>query len=43
MLSIEGEVHEKLLTYQEHAFNEGSSVRKRNGIYYMYMPGTASR
>ena len=39
MLSIEGEVHEKLLTYNEHAFNEGSSVRKRNGIYYYVYAG----
>lgn len=39
MLSIEGEVHEKLLTYKEHAFNEGSSVRKRNGIYYYVYAG----
>ena len=34
MHSIEGEVHDSLLTYEEHFFNEGSSVRKRNGIYY---------
>lgn len=39
MLSIEGEVHEKLLTYNEHTFNEGSSVRKRNGIYYYVYAG----
>ena len=34
MLSIEGSVHDSLLTYETHFFNEGSSVRKRNGIYY---------
>lgn len=34
MLSIEGEIHDSLLTYEDHFFNEGSSVRKRNGIYY---------
>lgn len=39
MLSIEGDVHEKLLTYKEHAFNEASSVRKRNGIYYYIYGG----
>lgn len=39
MLSIEGPVHEKLLTYEEHAFNEASSVRKRNGIYYYIYGG----
>ncbi|MFV0507493.1 MAG: family 43 glycosylhydrolase [Bacteroidales bacterium] len=35
MLSIEGPVHDSLLTYDTHFFNEGSSVRKRNGIYYL--------
>lgn len=39
MLSIEGEVHDNLLTYEEHAFNEASSVRKRNGIYYYIYGG----
>lgn len=34
MTAIEGEVHDNLVTYDEHFFNEGSSVRKRNGIYY---------
>ena len=34
ILSIEGAVHDSLLTYETHFFNEGSSVRKRNGIYY---------
>lgn len=34
LLSIEGPVHDSLLTYQKDAFNEGSSIRKRNGIYY---------
>jgi hypothetical protein len=34
MLSIEGPIHDSVLTYQEHAFNEGSSVRKINGVYY---------
>lgn len=42
MLSIEGEVHDNLLTYEEHCFNEGSSVRKRNGIYY-YVYGSHSQ
>lgn len=35
MLSIEGAVRDSLLTYKTHFFNEGSSVRKRNGIYYL--------
>lgn len=39
MLSIEGEVHDSLLTYEKHAFNEASSVRKRNGIYYYIYGG----
>ncbi len=39
MLSIEGEVHDSLLTYETHAFNEASSVRKRNGIYYYVYGG----
>lgn len=39
MLSIEGKVHDSLLTYREHAFNEGSSIRKRNGIYYYVYAG----
>jgi beta-xylosidase len=39
MQSIEGEIHDSLLTYQEHAFNEASSVRKRNGIYYYIYGG----
>ena len=34
MTAIEGPVVDSLLTYEEHAFNEASSVRKRNGIYY---------
>lgn len=34
MRSIEGGIRDSLLTYEEHAFNEASSVRKRNGIYY---------
>ncbi|MGN1214580.1 MAG: family 43 glycosylhydrolase [Bacteroidaceae bacterium] len=42
MLSIEGEIHDKLLTYKTHFFNEGSSVRKRNGIYY-YVYGSHSQ
>ena len=36
---IEGPISDKLLTYQEHAFNEASSVRKRNGIYYYIYGG----
>lgn len=39
MLSLDGEIHDKIVTYKEHAFNEGSSVRKRNGIYYFIYPG----
>lgn len=39
MLSIEGAVHDSLLTYQTHAFNEASSVRKINGIYYYIYSG----
>lgn len=39
MLSIEGAVHDSLLTYQTHAFNEASSVRKINGMYYYVYSG----
>lgn len=39
MRSIEGPVHEKLLTYERDAFNEASSVRKRKGIYYYVYGG----
>lgn len=39
MLSVEGAVHDSLLTYQTHAFNEASSVRKINGIYYYIYSG----
>lgn len=39
MLSLEGEIHDRLVTYQEHYFNEGSSIRKRNGIYYYIYAG----
>lgn len=39
MRSIEGEIHDSLLTYENHAFNEASSVRKRNGIYYYIYGG----
>ena len=35
MLSIDGEIHDNLLTYDKDFFNEGSSVRKRNSIYYL--------
>ncbi|KFC59587.1 family 43 glycosylhydrolase [Flavobacterium gilvum] len=38
MMTIEGEIHEKIITYDKHFFNEGSSVRKRNGIYYFVYP-----
>ncbi|GAB3346952.1 hypothetical protein GCM10027566_00460 [Arachidicoccus ginsenosidivorans] len=34
LMHIEGPVHDSLLTYEKDAFNEGSSIRKRNGIYY---------
>lgn len=39
MRSIVGEIHDSLLTYETHAFNEASSVRKRNGIYYYVYGG----
>lgn len=39
MLSIEGEIKDSILTYEEHAFNEASSIRKRNGIYYYIYGG----
>ena len=39
MTAIEGPVVDSLLTYEEHAFNEASSVRKRNGIYYYVYGG----
>lgn len=39
MRSIEGGIRDSLLTYEEHAFNEASSVRKRNGIYYYVYGG----
>lgn len=39
MLSIEGVIHDSLLTYEKDAFNEASSVRKRNGIYYYVYGG----
>lgn len=38
MTAIEGEIHKNLITYDKHFFNEGSSVRKRNGIYYFVYP-----
>ena len=34
MMHIEGPIHDSVLTYETHAFNEGSSIRKRDGIYY---------
>lgn len=36
--AIEGEIYENIITYDKHFFNEGSSVRKRNGIYYFVYP-----
>ena len=39
MMSIEGEIHDSLLTYERDAFNEASSVKKRNGIYYYVYGG----
>lgn len=36
MRTIEGPIHDNLLTYKEHNFNEGSSVRKRNYVYGSY-------
>lgn len=42
MRSIEGEVTDSLVTYKRDFFNEGSSIRKQNGIYY-YVYGGHSR
>lgn len=42
MQSIAGEVQDGLVTYKRDSFNEGSSIRKRNGIYY-YVYGSHSR
>lgn len=39
MRSIVGPVQDRLLTYERDAFNEASSVRKRNGIYYYIYGG----
>lgn len=39
MKTIEGEIHDNLVTYDEHFFCEGSSVRKINGIYYFVYAG----
>ncbi|MGN1265071.1 MAG: family 43 glycosylhydrolase [Muribaculaceae bacterium] len=39
MTRIEGEISDSLLTYQAHAFNEASSVRKRGNIYYYIYGG----
>jgi arabinoxylan arabinofuranohydrolase len=39
MQSIEGEIRDNILTYKEHGFNEASSVRKHNGIYYYIYGG----
>lgn len=39
MQRIEGEIHDSLLTYEKDAFNEASSVRKRNGLYYYVYAG----
>lgn len=34
LMNIEGKIQDSLLTYEKHFFNEGGSMRKRNGIYY---------
>ncbi len=39
MQSIEGKIKDSVLNYREHFFNEGSSIRKRKGIYYYVYPG----
>ena len=39
MTRIEGAISDSLLTYEEHAFNEASSVRKRGDIYYYIYGG----
>lgn len=39
MTRLEGEISDSLLTYEVHAFNEASSVRKRGGIYYYIYGG----
>jgi len=39
MLSLDGKIHDGLLTYEKHFFNEGSSLRKHNGIYYLIYAG----
>ncbi|MGN0228224.1 MAG: family 43 glycosylhydrolase [Muribaculaceae bacterium] len=39
MTRIEGEIRDSLLTYEVHAFNEASSVRKRGDIYYYIYGG----
>ena len=40
MKTIEGEVHDSVITYGEHFFHEGSSVRKINGTYYYVYAGS---
>ncbi|MGN0214197.1 MAG: family 43 glycosylhydrolase [Muribaculaceae bacterium] len=39
MTRLEGAISDSLLTYEVHAFNEASSVRKRGGIYYYIYGG----
>ena len=39
MKTIEGKIHDQLLTYDDHFFCEGSSIRKINGIYYYVYAG----
>ena len=39
MHTLEGPIHDSLLTYEKDGFNEASSVRKRNGIYYYVYAG----
>ena len=43
MKTIEGEVHDSVITYGEHFFHEGSSVRKINGTYYYVYAGNPRR
>ena len=40
MKTVEGEIHDSLLTNNEHFFHEGSSVRKIGGVYYYVYAGS---
>ncbi|PGH39157.1 MAG: hypothetical protein CRN43_10845 [Candidatus Nephrothrix sp. EaCA] len=39
MMRLEGKIKDSILTYDKHFFNEGGSLRKRNGIYYYVYAG----